>query len=141
MKAKIAKEFTWEMSHRLPYHDDACKNIHGHSYKMRIELEGEMDDKGMVMDYYDIEKIVRPLINKLDHAFICDKDDQMMIEFLSKNHFKHVIIETYTTAENIVHYMINYLKHDLEKHRNINKMTVRLQESADVFAEQHIELN
>lgn len=141
MKAKIAKEFTWEMSHRLPYHDDVCKNIHGHSYKMRIELEGEMDDKGMVLDYYDIEKIVRPLINKLDHSFICDKDDHLMILFLKENNFKHMIMDTYTTAENIVHYMINYLKQYFEKHSNLNKMTVRLQESADVFAEQYIELN
>ncbi len=25
---KIAKEFRWEMGHRLPFHEDKCKNIH-----------------------------------------------------------------------------------------------------------------
>ena len=38
---KIAKEFRWEMGHRLPEHFGLCKNIHGHSYKMVVEFEGE----------------------------------------------------------------------------------------------------
>jgi len=40
---KIAKEFKWEMGHRLPEHFGQCKNIHGHSYKMLVEFEGEID--------------------------------------------------------------------------------------------------
>ena len=39
---KIAKEFRWEMGHRLPEHFGLCKNIHGHSYKMIVEFEGEL---------------------------------------------------------------------------------------------------
>ena len=42
---KIAKEFNWEMGHRLPEHFGKCKNIHGHSYKMMVELEGDLDDE------------------------------------------------------------------------------------------------
>ena len=59
---KIAKEFHWEMGHRLPEHFGLCKNIHGHSYKMIVEFEGELDEQGMVIDFYDVEKIIAPII-------------------------------------------------------------------------------
>ncbi len=81
---KIAKEFRWEMGHRLPEHFGQCKNRHGHSYKMLVEFEGELDENGMVIDYYDVEKIVKPIIEKLDHAFLVNKNDKHTREFLEK---------------------------------------------------------
>ncbi|MGA1250362.1 MAG: 6-pyruvoyl trahydropterin synthase family protein, partial [Candidatus Kapaibacteriota bacterium] len=53
MISRIAKEFHWEMGHRLPFHDGGCQNIHGHSYTMRVEVIGEIDPAtGMVIDYF-----------------------------------------------------------------------------------------
>ena len=89
MKIKIAKDFYWEMSHRLPDHPGLCRNIHGHSYKMQIELEGEPTAQGMVLDYYELSKIVKPFLEQFDHAFLCDENDSLMIEFLRTNNFKH----------------------------------------------------
>ena len=89
---KIAKEFRWEMGHRLPEHFGKCKNIHGHSYKMIIELEGEVGKSGMVMDYYDVKKILGPVIEKLDHAFMVCKEDKETISFLKKMKSKIVIV-------------------------------------------------
>jgi len=57
-KMKIAKEFRWEMGHRLPYHNGLCKNVHGHSYQMVIELEGDVNTKGMIIDFYDLGEII-----------------------------------------------------------------------------------
>jgi 6-pyruvoyl tetrahydropterin synthase/QueD family protein len=85
MKTTIAKEFKWEMSHRLPYHNGPCRNIHGHTYKMRIEISGEPDKQGMLIDYFTITKIVEPLLEKLDHCFVCDDKDIDLIEFLKKS--------------------------------------------------------
>jgi len=42
------------MAHRLPFHDGGCRNVHGHSYSMTIELVGEPDRNGMVLDYFDM---------------------------------------------------------------------------------------
>ena len=140
MRAKIAKSFTWEMSHRLPYHKAACRNIHGHSYKMRVELVGETDEKGMVMDYFYIKKTVLPLLNKMDHSFICDPNDKLMISFLKENDFRYLIMDDYSTAENIVNYILNELKSEFQKLKNLKTLKIRLQESAEVFAEQEIDL-
>ncbi len=85
---KIAKEFRWEMGHRLPEHFGLCKNIHGHSYKMLVEFEGELDKNGMIIDYYDVEKIINPIIEKLDHAFMVNKDDKIVLGVFRKDEFK-----------------------------------------------------
>ena len=51
---RISKEFRWEMGHRLQLHKGLCKNLHGHSYKMEVELTGDVLENGMVLDYYDL---------------------------------------------------------------------------------------
>jgi len=90
---KIAKEFRWEMGHRLPEHFGLCKNIHGHSYKMIVEFEGELDKNQMVIDYYDVEKIINPVIEKLDHSFMVNKNDKIVLELLDKMNSKKVVVD------------------------------------------------
>ena len=140
MHTVIAKEFRWEMSHRLPFHTGDCKNIHGHSYKIRIELSGDADDNGMLLDYYDIEKIVMPLIRKLDHAFICNESDTIMLDFLTKNKFKHYIIKETTTAEHLAEYILNELAPEFKKNSNIEHIKIRVYETEDAYAEAEAKL-
>src|SRR5438034_326319 len=98
---KIAKEFRWEMGHRLPFHEGLCKNVHGHSYKMIVELEGEVNENGMIIDFFDLSKIIKPLIDEHDHAFLCSENDTNLKNFLIENKMKHVICDYYSTVENI----------------------------------------
>ena len=140
MKTRIAKEYTWEMSHRLPFHDGPCKNLHGHSYKMVLALVGELDKNSMVLDYDEIDRIIRPLMNQLDHAFLCDKDDKLMIEFLATNGFKYSIIPYYTTSENLVTYFLDTIKEQFQKFNNLESLSITVFETVDAFAERTISL-
>lgn len=136
---KIAKEFNWEMGHRLPEHFGKCKNIHGHSYKMMVELEGELDEKGMVMDYYELKKIINPIIENLDHAFMVNQNDKPVVEFLETIDSKKIIVKFDSTVENITRYFLNTIsKSDLLG--NIRKLKVRVCETPDDYAEEEIEL-
>lgn len=135
MKTKIGKEYKWEMSHRLPFHDGPCKNIHGHSYKMFVELEGELDSNSMVLDYYDIDRFVKPLIEKFDHSFVCDENDDLMINFLRDNGFKYLVIKYLTTSENLVSHIIELAKPHFQTFTNLEKLTIRLYETEDAYAE------
>lgn len=128
------------MSHRLPYHEGHCKNIHGHSYKLQIALEGEPDVRGMLLDFYHIEKIVQPLINQLDHSFIVDKNDITMLDFLKSNGFRHFVLDDYTTCENISQYFAEYFRREFSKFPNIKKIGIRVFETLDTYAETEIYL-
>jgi len=132
---RIAKEFRWEMGHRLPFHEGLCRNIHGHSYSMRVEIEGETDDHGMVMDYYDIKTIVQPIVDMLDHAFLCDENDEIMKEFFRTNPMKTVFVPFYTTAENIALYMLEKVCMALADKKNIGKVMIRVYETEKTYAE------
>lgn len=136
---KIAKEFRWEMGHRLPDHFGLCKNIHGHSYKMIVEFEGELDKNQMVIDYYDVEKIINPILEKLDHSYMVNKDDKVLLEFLEKIDSKRVVVEFFATAENICLYLLNEIKkHPLPN--NISSVKVRVYETQLDYAEETMRL-
>ncbi len=136
---KIAKEFNWEMGHRLPEHFGKCKNIHGHSYKMLVEIEGDVTESGMVMDYYDLKEIINPLVEKLDHSFLVNKDDKIVLEFLEKINSKKFIVDFHSTVENITRFFLNEIK-KAGFPPNINKVKVRVCETPDDYAEEEVSL-
>lgn len=137
---KIAKEFRWEMGHRLPEHFGLCKNIHGHSYKMIVEFEGALDKNQMVIDYYDVEKIINPVIEKLDHAFMVNKDDKIVLEFLEKMNSKKVVVDFNSTAENICSYLLSEIK-KCSLPSNISSVKVKVYETQFDYAEETARIN
>ncbi|MGK7918690.1 MAG: 6-carboxytetrahydropterin synthase QueD [Trichodesmium sp.] len=69
----IGKEFRFEASHQLPNHDGKCARLHGHSWRGVIYISGNKlvnsgAKQGMVMDFGDIKKYLKPLLDDyLDH--------------------------------------------------------------------------
>ncbi len=111
---KITKEFTWCMAHMLANHKGKCRNIHGHTYKMQVEIarkEGDIidnpgeTDHGMVLEFNDVKDIInRIIIDRLDHAFLYWKDstdpmEHEIAEILKKYDRKMVVIDYRPTAE------------------------------------------
>jgi len=136
---KIAKEFRWEMGHRLPDHFGMCKNIHGHSYKMLVEFEGDLDEQGMIIDYYDVEKIINPIVEKLDHAFMVNKNDKTVLEFLKKMNSKKVVVDFQSTAENICTFILDEVKKS-NLPSNVKGIKLRVYETVDDYAEETLNL-
>jgi 6-pyruvoyltetrahydropterin/6-carboxytetrahydropterin synthase len=132
---KIGKQFHWEMGHRLPFHKAGCANIHGHSYTMWVELEGALDEHGMLLDYGIMKQFIQPIIDKVDHCFICDENDNIMKPFLASTEFKVVYVPFTTTAEHICEYMLERIWEALDKYTNIERISIRLQETGNAYAE------
>ena len=71
MKLTIGKEFKFSASHILPKHPGKCSNLHGHNWKLRVYVIGEVDkETGFVVDYGEINESVDPIINALDHKHL-----------------------------------------------------------------------
>jgi 6-pyruvoyltetrahydropterin/6-carboxytetrahydropterin synthase len=132
---RIARHFHWEMGHRLPFHTGGCANIHGHSYRMIVELEGYPDANGMLIDYGDMKKLIEPVIAPLDHAFLCDASDAVMKDFLRNNGFKNVIVPFNSTAENLTSFLLEEIWKHFEGFPNLTGILVRLQETDNSYAE------
>lgn len=75
----ISKEFHFSAGHQL-YRDDwsqdrnrrvfdKCINVHGHNYVLEVTLSGSVDvETGMILNYYRLDKIVEPIVTRLDHC-------------------------------------------------------------------------
>ncbi len=132
---EIAKEFHWEMGHRLPFHEGGCRNVHGHSYRMRVSVSGTLDSNGMVVDYFDLRRILDPVIDRIDHAFLCDRSDAVMLAFLEENNLKRVVVDFPSTAENIALWLLGQVAQELQGYENIAEIAVRLHETDNTYAE------
>ena len=58
---ELRKNFQFEAAHYLPNlpKEHKCNRLHGHSFKVKIVVEGECDPKlGWVIDYSDIQKLL-----------------------------------------------------------------------------------
>lgn len=131
---KVAKEFRWEMAHRLPFHEGRCKNLHGHSYKAIVEFEGELLPNGMLIDFYDIYNVVNPIIDKMDHSILVDSSDHELLEIANRINDRVVIVDFPTTAENISKFLVEEII-KLNLPQNLNSISVKVYETLDSFAE------
>jgi 6-pyruvoyltetrahydropterin/6-carboxytetrahydropterin synthase len=102
---EIYKDFSFDSAHFLPHVPDGhkCKNMHGHTYRLRVFIKGTPHPRlGWIMDFKELKDIVNPLIDQLDHKLLND------IEGLENS-----------TAENITIWIWNRIKPLLP---NLNKI-------------------
>lgn len=97
---QLVKSFTFDSAHQLVGHAGKCANLHGHTYKLEVGLEGPIktapgSDEGMVMDFGDIKTALNDLLDKLDHATLLRGDEPIAQQIKTKR----VIFGFRTTAE------------------------------------------
>lgn len=77
----VVRQFSFDAAHCLPNYDGPCANLHGHTWRLLVEVCGppvlyegySQSDTypGMVCDFRTMDKIVKELvIDKLDHRYI-----------------------------------------------------------------------
>lgn len=72
----LRKEFRFEAAHKLAHHDGKCARLHGHSWKLVVEVAGaklqaDGPKRGMLMDFGDLKAAVAPLVEGyLDHHYL-----------------------------------------------------------------------
>jgi 6-pyruvoyltetrahydropterin/6-carboxytetrahydropterin synthase len=135
---KIAKRFRWEAAHRLPWHEGPCRNLHGHSYRMTVELDGEPDARGMVLDFQHLKRALGPLIEAWDHALLVAETDAELLAVAGQLGWKHAVLPFDTTAENLSAYVAGYLCEqaaDLLRSCGVRRVRVRLAETETCYAE------
>lgn len=136
----ITRIYEIEASHHLPDHDGKCRNPHGHSYKVEVTVRGayhlgEPDTtydgiykdgpkKGMVIDFADLDTVLKPLISSLDHH-----DLNELTEALSP-----------PTAENLARYIAAGADELLaESNYMVKVLKTRVYETSRAYAEVSIE--
>ena len=72
---EIFKEFSFDSAHRLPNVPEGqkCARLHAHTYYVTIFVQGSVgEETGWVMDFADIKRAFKPLLEQLDHYYLND---------------------------------------------------------------------
>lgn len=95
---RIRKEFEWEAAHQLTKvpKGHKCRNFHGHSYRAEIIVKAEeLDERGFVVDFGELDPMKQYIDNVLDHQFLND------------------VFNYETTAENIAFHLFERMQYFL----------------------------
>lgn len=70
----ITRRYMFEAAHYLPRVPDGhkCKRMHGHNYEIDISCAGPVGDVGFIVDFWDLDKLVDPVIERIDHRTLND---------------------------------------------------------------------
>ncbi len=52
--------------HFIPRHEK-CSRLHGHSYIVRLQMEGDIGEEGMIMDFVILKRTLKSIIDEVDH--------------------------------------------------------------------------
>lgn len=96
------------MAHALPAYEGKCRNIHGHSYKFFVTVEGlplqqqGASTDGMVLDFGTIKQIVnQTIIERFDHALVLPRLEGAEPQ-LGNYSAKLIMVDFQPTTENLL---------------------------------------
>ena len=72
MSVAVFGTYGFEAAHFLPRVPEGhkCRRMHGHSYKLDVSVSGELDSRGFVLDYAELDGAVQPFVDSLDHRIL-----------------------------------------------------------------------
>lgn len=141
-KVRLTKEFNFEMAHALVGYDGACREIHGHSYRLFVTVEGapstnEEDPKlGMAVDFGDLKRAVnRCVVEPYDHSFMIrlTPESEEVVEVLRRHFGKIYAVDWQPTCENLLHHFAELISPALPE--GVALHNLRLHETATSYAE------
>jgi len=138
---RVTKIFRFEMAHALWGYDGLCKNIHGHSYILKVTVSGEPisnpnDIKdGMVIDFGDLKRIAKTnIVDIFDHCLVLNKKAPVdKFTGVDEMFDRKMYTDFQPTAENLVVYFADILKRELPD--NVKLESLVLFETANSYAE------
>jgi 6-pyruvoyltetrahydropterin/6-carboxytetrahydropterin synthase len=113
-RLKVIDDFS--SAHQLRGYQGECEELHGHNWKVEVEVEGEkLDSVGLLIDFKELKQLVHTVIGELDHRFLNDIKA-----------FK----DTNPSSELIARYIYSELKNKLPSQVTLVSVTVRESENA-----------
>lgn len=107
----MAVETSFDAAHFLPGYKGPCSRLHGHTYRVRLIYQGEIDGgTNMVIDMSELKADLRKITDEWDHRYL---NDSLVMP----------------TAENLAVLVLNHLP------PRVGSYTVRVWETPTSFAE------
>ncbi len=89
---KVRSNFS--SAHNLRNYKGKCEDLHGHNWKVEVAVSSlELNKTGMVVDFKDLKKYLKAVMEELDHKNLNDIEPFTTINPTSENIAKYVYDE------------------------------------------------
>lgn len=113
----LKTEGHFDSAHFLYGYDGKCKNIHGHRWRIVVQIGAEALEEGgnerhMLVDFGTLKKDVEAAADALDHSLIIEEGSlkPATLAALADEDFKVIAVKFRPTAENFSKYFWDILK-------------------------------
>src|SRR5947199_4495829 len=70
-KVRVTKDYlVFSSGHFITYAGDNCERIHGHNYRVAVEVEDDLDENHYVFDFLALRDLARGITDELDHRML-----------------------------------------------------------------------
>ena len=121
-RATVRLDFPFEMAHRLYGGDRAeempvlCRAIHGHSWKLRVHIEGPLNDDGMVVEFGYAKRAIRRIIDvKFDHALALNAQDPLAVVLEPYSEMRLLKLKGEPTTERLAAHLLELITEAFSK--------------------------
>lgn len=139
---KVTKEVTFDSAHMLSNYSGKCQNLHGHTYKLQVTVEGpiaaEGNEEHMVTDFNNLKRVIDSVTECFDHAIIFSDDhlrgeaENALLEWAKTYDMNYIILpDAKSTSEHIA----SYIKAQIEVAYPTKRISVKVWETPTSFAE------
>lgn len=70
-RVEVTKDaLVFSAGHFITFAGDVCERIHGHNWRVRVEVEGPLDENGYVFDFIALRDQTKQIVDRLDHRML-----------------------------------------------------------------------
>lgn len=113
----LKTEHSFDSAHFLAGYKGKCGNIHGHRWKVEVEVQSEKlaeegQLEGMIVDFGDLKKEVKDMIDFYDHSLIIQEGTlrNETLSCLVDENFRIINVSFRPTAENFAAFFYKEMK-------------------------------
>ena len=78
-KVRVTKDsLVFSSGHFIIFNGDQCERIHGHNYRVAVEVEGDLDENSYVFDFIALRDQAKAIVDELDHRMLLPAGSQMI---------------------------------------------------------------
>lgn len=127
---EIEKQYLhFSAAHFTVFSAQERERLHGHNFRLAVEITGEIDDNGLCFDYAIYKNILKDLCHQYDEYTLIAEDSPYLeitsdddFHYVKHNHITQPLLKTDTillpvknvTIEELSHYFLQQLTSDQE---------------------------
>jgi 6-pyruvoyltetrahydropterin/6-carboxytetrahydropterin synthase len=132
-----------------------CEHLHGHNWEVKVVIEGEPDDRGLVVDFNELAGLLEEMCNRYDHrVLIPSRNRSVAVEQKENRILVRVHRKEYTfpredvvlipvdniTVERMAATLLQELVRRISRYPNVRKVGVWVGEKPEEGAWAHADL-